>query len=124
MPRRQNNPAVDAYIARAPPTARGRLKEVRRAIRAVVPDAEEVVSYGMPGYSYPGLPYKGMVAWFLLRSTYIGLYVRDSTLRSHRTRLKGYVTTKASVHLPLDQPLPTRLIQSLVRESAKIAKAT
>ena len=124
MASRKNNPTVDAYIAKAPDGARAKLRAVRRIIREVVPDAEEVFSYSMPGYSYPGHPYKGMVVWFLLRSSYIGLYVRPPTIRSNRSLLKGYVTTKSAVHIPIDGPLPKRLIQTLVRANAKIVKAS
>ena len=121
---RSGNPRVDAYIASSPSKSRAKLREVRRLIREVVPDAEEVFSYGMPGYSYPGHPYKGMVAWFLLRSSYIGLYVRPPTIQECRALLKGYVTTKSAVHIPIDTPLPKRLIQTLIRANARIVKAS
>lgn len=121
---RSKNPRVDEYIASSPAGGRAKLREVRRIIREVVPDAEEVFSYGMPGYSYPGHPYKGMVAWFLLRSSYIGLYVRPPTIHGNRALLKGYVTTKSAVHIPLDEPLPKRLIQILIRANARIVRAS
>jgi uncharacterized protein YdhG (YjbR/CyaY superfamily) len=52
---------------------RTRLQAIRRAIRAVVPDAAEVISYTMPGYCYPGYAYKGMFVWFGLQKGHIGL---------------------------------------------------
>jgi len=113
---------VDAYLARAPAGARGKLLQVRRAIRAAVPDATELISYRMPGYSYPGYPRKGMFVWFGLRTNHIGLYVRPPTIEDHRKELAGYTTTKSAVHLPLDREIPTRLIQRLVRASARTMK--
>jgi len=47
----RNSPEVDAYIARASDSVRKKLQAVRFAIRAAVPDATEVISYRMPGYS-------------------------------------------------------------------------
>jgi len=118
----KSSPEVDAYIARAPAELRGRLGQVRRAIRAVVPDATELVSYRMPGYSYPGYSYKGMFAWFGLQSNHIGLYVRPPTIENHESELASYTTTKSAVHLPFDRSIPTALIQRLVRASVRIMK--
>jgi uncharacterized protein YdhG (YjbR/CyaY superfamily) len=116
------SPEVDAYIARAPPETRARLERVRAAIRAVAPDATELVSYRMPGYSYPGYRYKGMFAWFGLQSRHIGLYVRPPTIENHRRELATYGRTKSAVHLPLDAEVPVTLVQTLVRASLRIMK--
>jgi uncharacterized protein YdhG (YjbR/CyaY superfamily) len=122
MPAVQSDPRVDAYIAKAPANARAKLEAVRRAIRQVLPGVDETFSYGMPGFSYPGFPNKGVVAWFALQRTHIGLYLRDPTISDHRALLKGYSMTKFVVRLPIDKPTPTRLIQTLVRASDKIMR--
>ena len=115
--------AIDAYIRRAPTAARGPLGQVRRAIRSVAPDAVEVISYSMPGFSYPGYDYRGMFAWFALQNGYIGLYVRPPTIADHRRELAGYRTTKSAVHLPLDRPIPISLVRTLVRASRAAMRA-
>ncbi|MFZ1023105.1 MAG: DUF1801 domain-containing protein [Thermoplasmata archaeon] len=122
MVSRRNDPRVDAYIARAPASVRLKLVALRRSIRQALPGAEETFSYGMPGYSYPGYPGQGMVAWFALRSAHIGLYVRLRTISDHRAALKGYVTTKSAVQIPIDKPVPARLVQKLVRASDRIMR--
>jgi uncharacterized protein YdhG (YjbR/CyaY superfamily) len=113
---------VEAYIARCPAPVRGKLVRVRNAIRAAAPDANEVISYQIPGYSYPGYGHNGMFAWFGLQSHHIGLYVRPPTIENHRKELAGYTTTKSAVHLRLDCEIPTRLIQTLVRASVRVMK--
>ncbi len=115
-------PEVDAYVARAPVEYREKLAQVRAAIRAVVPDATELISYQMPGYSYRGYRFKGLFAWFGIQSHHIGLYLRPPTIANHRKELAGYTTTKSAVHLPLDRELPTLLIQKLVRASVLAMK--
>jgi uncharacterized protein YdhG (YjbR/CyaY superfamily) len=122
VPLTRDYPGVDAYIARCPPKIRSRLQAIRRAIRVVVPDAAEVISYTMPGYCYPGYAYKGMFVWFGLQKGHIGLYVRPPTVATHRQDLAGYGTTKSAVHLPLEGKLPVRLIQRLVRTSVRVMK--
>ena len=118
----EGSDAVDVYIAQAPAGVRPRLRAIRKAIRAVAPDATEVISYGMPGFRYPGYEHRGLFAWFALQSKHIGLYVRVPTIADHRRELAGYGTTKSAVHLPLDREIPVQLVQTLVRASVRIMK--
>lgn len=115
-------PEVEAYIEDAPPSVRRSLRAVRAVIRATIPDAVEVISYRMPGFSYPGRPYKGMVVWFAAQRRHVGLYLRPPTISDHRKELAGYETTKSAVHLPLGRPIPSVLVRKLVRASARIVK--
>ena len=102
--------AVDAYIQAAGEVARKKLREVRNAIRGAAPEARESISYGIPYYDY-----KGRLAWFGLFTNHIGLYIRPPVIQEHRKELKGYVTTKSAVHLPLDREIPSSLVRKLVR---------
>src|SRR5271169_5166720 len=104
---------VDAYIAKAPKEARAKLRELRRAIREVAPDAVEGISYGMAGYD------RGRIAWFGLMKNHIGLYLRPPIMEEHKQELAAYTTTKSALHLPLNKKLPVALIKRLVRARAR-----
>ena len=115
---------VDLYIAKCPKDIQGKLREVRAAIREVAPDASETTSYfHMPGYFYPGYDYNGMFAWFGFQKSYIRLLLRPPTIQDHEKELAGYTTTKAAVHLPLDNKIPVPLVKKLVKASVRIMKA-
>ncbi len=105
------NPAhtVDDYIAQAPQEAQDKLQELRAVIRTAAPHAEERISYGMPYYYY-----KGRLVYFQLWKKHIGLYVPTPVLEEHKSELKGYETTNATVRFPLDEKLPLDLIKKLV----------
>jgi uncharacterized protein YdhG (YjbR/CyaY superfamily) len=106
---------VDEYIALAPVEARARLKELRATIMAAAANAQERISYGMPFYEY-----KGRLIYFQLWKEHIGLYgLSTPTLEQHERELRGYVTSKGTVRLPLAEELPTALIKSLVEAQAK-----
>lgn len=45
---------VDEYISAQPEVLRRKLAQVRAAIRRAVPEAQEVIGYGMPGYKLEG----------------------------------------------------------------------
>jgi uncharacterized protein YdhG (YjbR/CyaY superfamily) len=114
---------VDAYIADTSQEVQPKLRQLRAAIRSVAPDSVEVVSYRMPGFSYPGYRYRGMFVWFAAQSGHIGLYLRPPTIERHRRELARYGRTKAALHLPYGDPLPIPLIKKLVRTSIRIMRA-
>jgi uncharacterized protein YdhG (YjbR/CyaY superfamily) len=101
---------VDEYIAQAPKEVQEKLKELRAVIRTTAPGAEERISYGMPYYYY-----KGRLVYFQLWKEHIGLYVPTPVVEEHKSELKGFETTNATVRFPLDEKLPLALIEKLVK---------
>ncbi len=112
---KKNHRSVDDYISAAPKEAQDKLREIRAAIVEAAPTARESISYRMPYYSY-----KGRLAWFGLFANHVGLYLRPPLIEEHKKDLKGYVTTKSAVHLPLDREMPIVLIKKLVRARMKM----
>ncbi len=115
---------VDEYIANAPSEVQGKLKQLRAVIKAVAPDAEEKISYGMPYYGY-----KGRLAYFAYAKNHIGLYAMPRTLGGLKQEVKKYHTGKATLSLPLNEDLPITLIKKLIKagmkdNEAKKAKAS
>jgi uncharacterized protein YdhG (YjbR/CyaY superfamily) len=104
---------VDAYIAQAPKEVQAKLREVRQAIREAAPLAVESISYGMPGFD------KGRIAWFGLMKKHIGVYLRPPIIAEHKNELAAYKTKKSAVQLPLDEPIPVKLIKKLVKARIK-----
>ena len=70
-------PSVDAYIAQAPAPVQARLKKLRQTIRALAPEAEESISYGMPAYKLHGRP----LVYFAAFERHIGFYPIPSGIR-------------------------------------------
>ena len=105
---------INAYIAKAPKGVRGKLSQLRSAIRAAAPLALERISYGMPYFAY-----KGRVAYFRNWKNFIGLYIPTPVLEDHQKELKNYDTAKATIRFPLDKPLPIGLIKKLIKARVK-----
>lgn len=106
---------VEEYIATAPLEVQDKLGQLRAIILGVAPEAEEKISYGMPYYGY-----KGRLAYFAYAKHHIGLYLMPPVIENHAQELHDYVTSKATVQLPLDEKLPVALIKTLLR--AGVAK--
>ena len=107
---------IDEYLASTPEPARGTLNKVRSAIRsAAPPQATEVISYGMPAFKH-----KGVLVWFAAFSNHCSLFPTASVIEACRNELKGFSTTKGTIHFPTDKPLPTALVKKLVK--ARVAQ--
>ena len=100
---------VDEYIAAAPEPARAMAAQVRQIIKQTAPEAEEKLSYDMPYYAYRGR----LVYWGAYKN-YIGLYVMSPARDELKDEIEPYRQAKATLHFPLDQPLPVELIAKII----------
>lgn len=87
------------------------LEARRRSILAVVPDAEEGISYGMPAFRIDGKVVAGFAAF---KNHLAYLPHSGEVLTVLGARLTAYECTKGSLHFPIDEPLPDDLVSSLV----------
>ena len=107
---------VDEYIAGVPEPARGTLIKMRAAIRsAAPPEATETISYRIPAFKY-----KGVLVWFAAFSNHCSLFPTAAVIDAFKNELKGFSTSKGTIHFPADKPLPTALIKKLVK--ARVAQ--
>jgi uncharacterized protein YdhG (YjbR/CyaY superfamily) len=108
---------VDAYLAGLEKPKRTTLDALRRSIRAVVPDAEEGISYGLPAFRVDGKVVAGFAAF---KNHLAYLPHSGQVLSGLADRLTGYECTKSSLHFPIDEPLPDDLVRSLVDAKLEI----
>ncbi|HEX5940224.1 MAG TPA: DUF1801 domain-containing protein [Dehalococcoidia bacterium] len=107
---------VDEYIASAPDESRATLSQLRGAIKEAAPAAEEVISYQMPTYKLDG-HLVAFGAW----TKHCGFYVMSTTLlEAHREEVKPYAAEKSTLHFGFHEPVPTGLVQKLVK--ARVAE--
>jgi uncharacterized protein YdhG (YjbR/CyaY superfamily) len=104
---------VDEYFEAFPPAVRNTLKKLRQTIKAAAPEAEELISYQMPGYKY-----LGMLVYFAAWKTHIGFYPAGR-LEAFKKELSGYERSKGTIRFPLDKPIPFGLISKIVKFRVK-----
>ena len=111
---------VDAYIADFPEETQKILQQIRAIIREVAPEADELISYGMPAYKL-----KGPLVYFAAYKNHIGFYPTPSGV----PQLSIYKRAKGSAQFPLNKPMPLELITKIVQfrveenlEKAKIGR--
>ena len=107
---------VDEYLAKIQQPARNTLNQIRAAIRSVVPPrTTEVISYGIPAFKY-----KGVLVWYAAFSDHCSLFPTASVVAAFKDELKGFSTSKGTIHFPTDKPLPSDLVKKMVK--ARVAE--
>jgi uncharacterized protein YdhG (YjbR/CyaY superfamily) len=101
---------IDEYIAAQPDSIQPLLHQVRDALRAALPDAEERISWSMPTFWK-----KHNIIHFAAAKKHIGLYPGDKAIEHFADRLAQYKTTKGAVQLPYSKPLPLGLIADIAK---------
>jgi uncharacterized protein YdhG (YjbR/CyaY superfamily) len=108
--------SVEEYLAAVPEHARPALEKVRQAVRAVLPEATEAISYGIPTFKEGGTSVVGYGA----SKNHCSLYVMSpAVMEAHRDDLEGYETSKGTIRFPADRPLPAALVKKLVKARIK-----
>ena len=101
--------SIDEYIATFPTEVQKILEELRAAIKASAPDAEEKISYQMPTFAL-----RGNLVHFAAWKNHIGFYPTSSGTQAFKHELAVYEGAKGSIKFPIDKPLPLELIRRIV----------
>jgi uncharacterized protein YdhG (YjbR/CyaY superfamily) len=102
---------IEEYLAAVPDDKRAALERLRAQIRAAVPDAVEVMSYGRPTFKLDG-------RWFMAYGAtkqYCSFYTGRAPIIAHADELKGYRIWKGTINFRADDPLPEELVTRLLR---------
>lgn len=104
--------SIDDYLAGIDEPKRSTLEKLRMAIVEIEPRAVECISYGMPAFKIEGKTIAGFAA-FKNHLSY--LPHSGSVLPELESELKGYTTTKGSLHFAIGKPLPKALVKKLIK---------
>ena len=105
-----NFESVDAYLAAQPEANRRALERVRRAIRAAVPNALELISYNIPTVKLLG----GTLLHFAGWKHYYSIYPANSRMiAAFGDELRPYLVEKSTLRFPFSEAVPTKLIERI-----------
>lgn len=86
------------------------LRQLQKTIREAIPEAKEKISWSMPTF------WKGRnLIQFAASQKHIGLYPGPEAVEAFADRLTTYSTSKGTIRLPLNQPMPLELIADIAR---------
>jgi len=105
--------SVVAYFKRLPPEQREPLEKLRDAIAAAAPEAEEGITYSMPGFLLGG---KGFVAYAAFKDHYSFFPMGTSAIEDYKDELGDHLTGKGTISFRYGERLPVTLVKKIVRK--------
>jgi uncharacterized protein YdhG (YjbR/CyaY superfamily) len=107
--------SVDDYLRGLPADQRKVLKELRGIIKATAPEAEEGISYHIPGYKY-----HGPLVYFAAYKKHCSLFaVSMNIIKQFEKELAPFRTTTSTLHFTPENPLPPALVKKIVKQRMK-----
>ena len=108
---------VTAHIAKIPEPQKSTLVQLRKIIQEIIPNAEEVISYGFPGYRLNGKVICGFDAF----KNHCSFFPHSSlVIPELEKELANYKTSKGALQFPINKPLPKALVRKLIATRLRI----
>lgn len=110
---------VDEYLAQVDwAEGRAALERLRVIVLEEAPDAEECISYGMPGYKQ-----KGYLLGFAAFKNHCSFFP-GGTAQDFADELTGFKTSKGTIQFSPETPIPEPLVRRIIRArvEANLAK--
>lgn len=105
---------VDEYIEGFPPGIQKKLSAIRAVVLHSAPHATERISYGMPS-----LYLNGSLVYYAAFKNHIGFFPTAQGVQAFHEELKAFDTSKGTIRIPLDEPLPLELIRKITLERVR-----
>lgn len=101
---------IDAYLAGVPEPKRATLEALRRSILAVIPEAEQCISYAMPAFRVQGKVLAGFAAF----KNHLAYLPHSGRVFQEIPELDDFEKTTGSLHFAIDTPLPDDIVAKLI----------
>jgi uncharacterized protein YdhG (YjbR/CyaY superfamily) len=102
---------IDQYLDAVEEPKRTTLARLRQTILAIIPEAEQGISYGVPAFKVGGKTIAGFAA-FKNHLSY--LPHSGSIFPQLSDELRGYSSSSGALHFSIDEPLPAPLVEKLI----------
>jgi uncharacterized protein YdhG (YjbR/CyaY superfamily) len=109
---------IDEYIASFSPEVQAILEKIRLTIRQAAPAAQETISYRIPAFKL-----NGILVYFAAFRKHIGFFPPVRGDAKIQEAITPYAGEKGNLRFPLDQPIPYRLIERIVKLRVKQSMA-
>lgn len=112
---------IDEYQSGFPAEVQERMQQIREMIKAVAPEAEEVISYQIPAFKIG----KQFLVYYSAYTKHISLSSpwSNAFLAAFEGPLKDLKVSRSAIQFPHDQPLPSALIKRMVKFRKKEIEA-
>jgi len=106
-----NFQSIDEYIAACPEESRERLEMIRAEIKRIAPEAKEKISYQIACFELNGRNLIYFAGW----KKHVSLYPIPAGSEAFEEEISKYAGGKGTVKFPLDEPMPMKLVEKIVK---------
>ncbi len=103
--------AIDEYLKNATPSQKAMLERFRKIIKQIVPEAEEVISYGIPMFKYN----ETYLIYFAFFKNHMSIYpASDAMIKAIGPELAKFRTSKGTLQFTEDSPIPEPILSKII----------
>lgn len=106
---------ITGYIQAAPRAGQPHLRQLYAILKSVAPQAEEAIKWGTPFFVEPRFVFA-----FSAHKAHLSFAPAAATMEAFRKELKAHKTTKGTLQVPYDEPMPEDLIRQLAEHSLRL----
>jgi len=99
---------IPEYIRSAPIAAQPNLQKLYEVLRSVAPEAEETIKWGVPFFVEPRFLFA-----FSAHKAHLDFSPTPAVLERFRKELAAHKTTKHTLQVRYDEPVPVALIRKI-----------
>jgi uncharacterized protein YdhG (YjbR/CyaY superfamily) len=111
---------IDDYIASVDEPKRSTLRQLRRTIEKIIPEAEPGIAYGAPAYRVGG----NVVAGFAAFKDHLSYLPHSGSVFPRMSdELTGYRWSSGALQFAVDEPLPEPIVRRLIELRVDEAEA-
>jgi len=114
------NKEVDEFLNQFSESQRAELARIRHIVEQTVPDAQELISYGIPSFKYKGKYLVGYCAY----KKHLSLFPGGAPLELLREKLRDFKLSAGTVQFTLERPIPEAVIRELIEIRARAIDET
>jgi uncharacterized protein YdhG (YjbR/CyaY superfamily) len=101
---------IDEYLSKVEIAQKIELEKVRKVVKKIILEAQEVITYGMPGFKYKG---KYLLAFAPFKD-HLSIFPGAEAVEASKNKLSGYKTSKGTIQFTVDNPITEDIIKEIV----------
>jgi uncharacterized protein YdhG (YjbR/CyaY superfamily) len=110
---------IDEYFEKVSVSQKAELERIRTIVKQAVPEAEEVISYGMPAFKYN----KKYLIGFAAFKNHMSIFPTSGPIEAVRQKLDRFELAKGTIQFTIGNPIPEPVIQEILsKRLAEISK--
>ena len=103
---------IDEYLENVNSDQKDQLERIRSVVKTIVPDVEEVISYGMPVFKVKGKYLIGMSQF----KDHLSIFPGSGPIESLAKELSDFKTSKGTIQFTIEKPIPDELLKLVIQD--------